>query len=232
MNFESLFMVDNNNNWTDNIKNFLNKKIQEEKLSVSQLAKLTDIPGTTMREMLNNRRPEIKNIVKIADYFNCSIDEILFNQATLSERNPDNQIIHTKLSLQELNTNLKKFVQGRLKEDNINQYNLGKTIGHSDDVVRRFLREDGNDKKMLSTDVVVTLAKHYNTNIDKMLGRSSNSTKLEELGKEATKKIPDNVLKEAQDIGKTIVNSIKAVTPAKKNFVESLTTNPAKGRSR
>ncbi|XVN42689.1 MAG: helix-turn-helix transcriptional regulator [Candidatus Rickettsia vulgarisii] len=202
-------MMENNNNWTDNIKNFLNKKIQEEGLSVSQLAKLTDIPGTTMREMLNNRRPEIKNIVKIADYFNCSIDEILFNKPPSSRKNHNAEPTYNKLSLKELNTNLKKFVQDKLKENNINQYNLGKTIGHSDDVVRRFLREDGNNEKMLSTDVIVAIAKHYNTSIDEMLDRSSSSTKRQELGKEATK-IPNNILQEAKNIGKSVSGTITA----------------------
>lgn len=143
-------------NWTDNIKDFLHKKMQEEKLSISQLARLTDIPGTTMREMLNNRRPEIKNIVKIADYFNCSIDEILFNKPS------SEGFKYRKLSLPELSANLKSFVINKLIQYNINQYNLGRIIGHSDDVVRRFLREDGNKEKMLSTDVIVAIWKLVN----------------------------------------------------------------------
>ncbi|MCC8417793.1 MAG: helix-turn-helix transcriptional regulator [Rickettsia endosymbiont of Bryobia graminum] len=219
----------NNKDWTDNIKDFLNQQIQENKLSVSQLAKLTDIPGTTMREMLNNRRPEIKNIVKIADHFNCSVDSLLSgNHSDL----PTTELLHKKLSLKELNANLKKFVQDKLKEDNINQYNLGKTIGHSDDVVRRFLRNDGNDEKMLSTDVVVTLANHYNTSIDEMLGRSSDSSKQQELTKESPKKISEKLLLEVKSIGRSIAGSITLETRSvksysSKSFAESVTKKPS-----
>lgn len=47
--------------------------------------------------------------------------------------------------------------------------------------------------------------------IDEMLGRSSSSAKQQDLGKGTTKKIPDNILKEAKNIGKSVSGTITAV---------------------
>jgi DNA-binding XRE family transcriptional regulator len=125
--------------WTDNIREFLNKKMAQRELSVVALADCTGVALTTMRGILTgNRRPEIKNIVKIADYFNCSIDEMLGRSDFPSSNNKQ----YVKLSLEELSINLRNFIKGELEKRGLNQYQLGRNIGRSDDAIRHFLREN------------------------------------------------------------------------------------------
>jgi hypothetical protein len=92
-------------NWSDNLKNFLMTKMSESNLKANNLAKLTDIPSTTIYGILNNCRPEIKNIIKIAKSFNCSIDEILGREvikSTWDSVTPK----YAELSVPELSKNL------------------------------------------------------------------------------------------------------------------------------
>ncbi len=80
-------------------------KMSESNLKANNLAKLTDIPSTTIYGILNNCRPEIKNIIKIAKSFNCSIDEILGREvikSTWDSVTPK----YAELSVPELSKNL------------------------------------------------------------------------------------------------------------------------------
>lgn len=125
--------------WTDNIREFLNKKMKQGGLTIVVLAERTGVALTTMRGILTgSRRPEIKNIVKIAHYFNCSIDEILGRTGFPNSGNKQ----YINLSLEELSINLRNFIKDELKRRGLNQYQLGRNIGRSDDAIRHFLRED------------------------------------------------------------------------------------------
>ncbi len=126
--------------WTDNIKEFISKKLQEENLKMSDLSKITDVSITTMRGIINKtRRPEIKNIVKLANYFHCSIDEMLGRDPHYYQGNKGYRV---NLSLEELSYNLKIFIKKEMDKRRINQYQLGREIGRGEDSIRHFLRED------------------------------------------------------------------------------------------
>lgn len=65
------------------IKEFLKYKLNEKQLSRKDLAEATKIPYTTisriMKSEMNSREfnPEIDTILKIADFFDCAMDEVI-----------------------------------------------------------------------------------------------------------------------------------------------------------
>ena len=116
-------------------------KMSESNLKANNLAKLTGIPSTTIYGILNNRRPEIKNIIKIAKSFNCSIDEILGREvikSTWDSVAPK----YVELSAPELSKNLKEFIIQQLQDKQITKYQLGRESGYGEDVIRNFLKEN------------------------------------------------------------------------------------------
>ncbi|MGX6960833.1 MAG: helix-turn-helix domain-containing protein [Rickettsia endosymbiont of Pentastiridius leporinus] len=64
------------------VREFLEKKLKEEKIDRKYLAEVTDVPYTTISRIMRaeaNREfnPEIDTILKIAKYFNCTMDEVI-----------------------------------------------------------------------------------------------------------------------------------------------------------
>ncbi|WP_342271479.1 helix-turn-helix transcriptional regulator [Candidatus Tisiphia endosymbiont of Parasteatoda lunata] len=171
--------------------------MEEKQLKASDLAGLAGIPITTMRGMLSNRRPEIKNIIKLANHLECTMDEMCGRDKFVSAEKQQ----YAQLSLEALSGNLKSFITDKMNKNQMTQYELGLEVSGSPDGFRAFLREDDNKQKMLSTGAVIALADHLDCSIDEMLGRTSQREKEQQ------------VLKAAQLIGKSMGDiSPKALT--------------------
>jgi plasmid maintenance system antidote protein VapI len=195
--------------WFENIKEFLITKMKDAGLKVGKLAEAAEVPETTMRKMLDNRRPEIKNIIKLANYFDCSIDEMLGRKEFDSSEKQQ----YTPLSPEELSANLRGFINKELVKNSLTQSELGKKLGFSEDAFRPFLKEDENTQKMLVTDTVVATADYFKMSIDGMLGRTSQLAKEQQIARlqDNLKGLSPEVLKAAQLIGKSIEKDISKV---------------------
>ncbi|WP_341755094.1 helix-turn-helix transcriptional regulator [Candidatus Tisiphia endosymbiont of Ptychoptera albimana] len=198
--------------WFENLKEFLRNKMEEKQLKASDLAGLAGIPITTMRGMLSNRRPEIKNIIKLANYLDCSMDGMFGRQKFVSGEKQQ----YAQLSLEELSDNLKSFITDKMNKNQMTQYELGLEVSGSPDGFRAFLREDDNKQKMLSTAAVIALADHLDCSVDGMLGRPLQLGREQQLAKpldNSLKNLSPEVLKAAQRIGKSMGDiSPKALT--------------------
>ena len=109
--------------------------------------------------------PDFKNILKIADYFNCTIEEVLKRKNNLS-----GNIGITTLSLDEINSNLKNFIKEKLTSLSLNPYELSKNCGFSSDAIRHFIRQN-NSQKTLGIAITVAIADYFKVSIDEMIGR-------------------------------------------------------------
>ncbi|XVN41629.1 MAG: helix-turn-helix transcriptional regulator [Rickettsia endosymbiont of Argas persicus] len=64
------------------VKEFLEEKLKQERIDRKYLAEVTDIPYTTISRIMRAEagrefNPEIDTILKIARYFNCSMDDVI-----------------------------------------------------------------------------------------------------------------------------------------------------------
>lgn len=151
------------------VQKFLKEKLKKNNLKVKIFAQESQIPYPTVNKIINaiQLNPDFKNILKIADYFNCTIEEVLARKGNI----PKSKNIN-KLSLNEINTNLKNFINSRLEKYSINPYELSKKCGFSSDTVRHFIREN-SIKKTLGILSIVALADYFQISIDEMIGRVS-----------------------------------------------------------
>ncbi|WP_375326684.1 helix-turn-helix domain-containing protein [Candidatus Tisiphia endosymbiont of Nemotelus uliginosus] len=124
--------------WFSNLRNFLHQKMEEQQLTIRQLSNKSAIPLTTMRKLYDGERyPRLETIVKLADFFECSIDEMLGINSSSSMKGQK----YTKLTSEELRVNLINFINNLLEKQNITLYQLGVKIGCSEDAFRSFLKK-------------------------------------------------------------------------------------------
>ena len=57
-----------------NVWKLINKQLRSKSISIYRLSKLTGISETTLRNYKDDHEPSFKNMVKIADALNVSLD--------------------------------------------------------------------------------------------------------------------------------------------------------------
>lgn len=112
--------------------------------------------------------PDFMTIVKIADYFSCSIDQIIGRRGFKPEIN---RTVHfNNLDLHYIHNNLYTFLKEKVVQYNISTYFLSKNIGFSKTTIHCFLKAN-SPNKMLSTDAIIAIADYFNVSVDYIIGR-------------------------------------------------------------
>lgn len=162
-----------NMKYTTQVQKFLKNKLKLHKLERKEFAKIIDIPYTTVTKIINSksRYAELITILKIANYFQCSIDTVLGRKdyVLLHEQEFNN------LTLENISNNLRNFINTKLVTQNLNPYKLGVIIGFSQEVIPSFLKQD-NAQRILSSQVIISLADYFQVSIDEMIGRVKPTT--------------------------------------------------------
>ncbi|WP_341790206.1 helix-turn-helix domain-containing protein [Rickettsia endosymbiont of Polydrusus tereticollis] len=153
------------------IQIFLKKKLEENNLKRKIFAQESGISYNAVNKLINAERlnPDLTTILKIAKYFNCTIDEVIartdYYVATQNYKFND-------ISLEEAILNLRNYINDKLQKNNLNPYKLGREIGFSESPIVEFIN---NSNKNLSTAVIVALADYFKISIDETIGRVSPS---------------------------------------------------------
>ncbi|HJD66860.1 MAG TPA: helix-turn-helix domain-containing protein [Rickettsia endosymbiont of Bembidion nr. Transversale] len=151
----------------NNIKIFLTDKLHQFKINRKKFAGLVGISYHTICQIFHNRtNPSIITIIKIANYFNCSIDEIIGRKNFISQ----NEYKTIDVVLGSWNIYLKDFIKEKLNSDNINPYKFSENIGFDHETIVKFIN-DTSPTRTLNTTIIVAISDYFNISIDKMLGR-------------------------------------------------------------
>ena len=152
------------------IQIFLKQKLKGNNLKRKTFAQESNILYQTVCNIVNCIRanPELETILKIANYFKCSMNEVIGKNENFFVNQKDYNF--QMISSEDINTDLKHFLNKKLKEQNINPYQLGMTIGFGQVVIPKFLKES-NPKKTLGSAVAVALADYFQVSLDEMVGR-------------------------------------------------------------
>jgi transcriptional regulator with XRE-family HTH domain len=153
--------------FVNKIQEFLKQKSIDDKAKRKEFIEGSRIHKSTVSKIINasHQSPDLKTILKIADYFNCTIDEVLDRTNNLSKK-----ANISKLPLNELNNNLRNFIKGKLEKHLLTPYQLSRNCGFSSDAIRHFIRET-NARETLGIMVIVALADYFKISIDEMIGR-------------------------------------------------------------
>ncbi len=141
-----------------NFNEILKDMLQDNNLTVKELAKLTKIQDSLLYKYVNNKtEPTIKNLIKLADYFNCSIDYLI----GLSE--------HEKFVMQKGVKTIKFYevYTNLLKEHSLSHYSLCKILGYS--MSSLTLWKNGQIPYL---DTLIKIAKYFDVSIDYLVGIS------------------------------------------------------------
>lgn len=154
------------------IQVFLKRKFIENKLKAKEFARESNIPYNTIFRITKavQRNPELKTILKIADYFKCSIDEVVGRSDYISLTTKKYEF--TNISTEDIGTNLRQFLNHKLKEQNLSPYKLASIIGLGDAPIYEFIK-DNSSKKCLSSLFTIAIADYFKVSLDEMVGRIS-----------------------------------------------------------
>ncbi|MDD9335198.1 MAG: helix-turn-helix transcriptional regulator [Rickettsiaceae bacterium] len=153
------------------IQEFLKKKFDELNLKRKGFARNSGIPYPTVIDITKGLKlnPTINTMLKIANYFRCSIDEVIGRNDYIILPNTRNLVFH-EITAEEIITNIKRFLENEVQKQNLNLYTLSIEIGFSSGSLHRFV--NGKRKqKTLDSQIAVALADHFQISLDEMIGR-------------------------------------------------------------
>lgn len=152
------------------VQQFLKLKFDQNKFDKKEFSRSSNIPYSTLCKIINGfqRNTELKTIIKIADYFNCSLDEVIGRDSISSVKLGN----YRQLTKEDIKSNLKKYLDFKLKELSLNSYQLAKKCGFSDIALYEFMKNNTNEKK-LGSSVIIGLADYFHISLDEMIGRTA-----------------------------------------------------------
>nr|WP_012477940.1 helix-turn-helix transcriptional regulator [Rickettsia monacensis]ABQ85887.1 hypothetical protein RM_p19 [Rickettsia monacensis] len=156
-----------------NTKNFIEQKLLSLKINKKVLAEQINIKYCSLLQIVNNGvTPNLKTLIKIATYFNCSINDVIAVGPNVNSK------IYTSYvdisdALQNYNKNLREFLIRKMQEHKLNPYLLARNLGFNKTIVARFMDKDKTDRT-LTTPVVIAISQYFNTPIDIIIGRAIN----------------------------------------------------------
>lgn len=154
-----------------NIKTFLSSKFKELKIKRKDFIEGSGITRSGTSGLINGLHinPSLTTTVRIADYFNCPVDEVLGRKKYLLIKDA-NQPIFKTLSLEEMSNNVKLCIISELKIRNITAKQLASLCSIGNDIIMKLIKENST-KKSLSTRSVLAISDYFDVSIDEMIGR-------------------------------------------------------------
>lgn len=151
-----------------NIQIFLEQKLKDNNINRKSFALESGIPYSTITHLIKgfNNNPSIMTITKIANFFNCSIDEVLGRESIYYEVHNYNDIVNQEI----VNLNIKNFLLVRLQKQNINIHKLSIELGFSYNSLYNFVHRKIS-RKAMNSDMILKISNYFNISIDKMVGR-------------------------------------------------------------
>ena len=201
------------------IQKFLKGELLSKQTKLVDLARKSSIPYHNLQALGQGFKanPELRSLLRIANYFKCSLDEVTGRDHKYLPPNPTNYQFHD-LSTEEINSNLKQFIMQKIQQDNISLSKLSLNIGFSSGLLSDFIREDRSPNSLGSAPVAA-LADYFDISIDQMIGRSvTASGKIQEVNQDIPKSLKslDQKDKDALKQIKSTLSSTqqKATTPS------------------
>ncbi|WP_341750727.1 helix-turn-helix transcriptional regulator [Candidatus Tisiphia endosymbiont of Sialis lutaria] len=158
------------------IQEFLKRKFGKKKINLKDFSRKSSIPYTTVTDITKGYKlnPDISNILKIANYFRCSIDEVIGRNDYTTLPNIRNLAFH-EITSEEIITNIRKFLENKVKKQNLDLYKLSIDIGFGIKLLHKFVNVN-REQKTLYSEIIVALADYFQMSLDEMVGRIKPNT--------------------------------------------------------
>lgn len=155
-------------NITNIVQNFLILKFDNKNIKKKDFVLKSGISYPTLYRIMHLTGPKLdfKTILKIANYFNCSVDEVL-GRVLYKQNQTFNPI---EIVLSSYNSNLRCFIKNKIREQNLDLCTLSKELGFYDTSILKFVHTT-SDNRTLSSPIILAIANFFKTSIDLMIGR-------------------------------------------------------------
>lgn len=144
------------NNNTYDFKDILSDIMFERKMTTRKMAEVSGCSQTSISAWTRGVYPKLPNIIKLADYLNCSID-FLMGRA-------DN----AKITVSNKSTFLERL-KSLLFKEKIKIYSLQEKCGISNSMASKWQKG-----KIPKLETLIALANYFDCSIDYLIGRTDN----------------------------------------------------------
>ncbi len=202
------------------IQTFLNQKLEETQLSKKNLADKTNITYSVIFDLTKGYKtnPELKTLQKIADTFNCSVDEVCGRDNIHYSSNTN----FTHVSDEQAMLNLKAFITKKMSDQNITAHKLGRLAGSSTMAIASFVGKNPT-KDSLGSIITVGVADYFKVSIDEMVGRTAAS-------KDKTLYIPFELSESDVNIVRNLKKELSSLNKKSSGLPKEKSKNPIKQR--
>lgn len=151
-----------------NVQNFLKHMLEKERLSRNKFCHDTGISPATVCRLLNATlvNPDLFKIITIAEYFNCSLDEVLGRKDYCDSIKKNDK--YKKLYIQQISSNIKEYIRKKLVELELTPYTLARNCGLGESTIVNFLN---TNSKVLRTNSLISVSDYFNSSTDVIIGR-------------------------------------------------------------
>nr|WP_172686761.1 helix-turn-helix transcriptional regulator [Rickettsia endosymbiont of Ixodes pacificus]AKS10312.1 helix-turn-helix protein [Rickettsia endosymbiont of Ixodes pacificus] len=149
----------------NNLQLFLLEKIKQHKINKKLLSHNCGIPYTTIVALFKSKHlnPSFSTLLKLADYFDCTIDELVGN------KHKSNQVSKMiKVDISESMGNLRQFLINNTKKEEL--YAFSEELGLGYNAIYTFVYNKSKNRTLNSATILL-IAQRYKTSIDKLIGR-------------------------------------------------------------
>ena len=152
----------------ENLQQFLTHKISDIKIKRKELLTKCGLNQSIFNKMLDGSfsNPKLTTVTKLADFFHCSIDEILGRDPKYYSSQKQT---FTPVDSHSITNNLLSVVKNTMTDLDISAYQLAKRIHVSSNTLNMFL--DPNVSATPGAATTLALANFLDASIDDMIGR-------------------------------------------------------------
>ncbi|MCX4084723.1 helix-turn-helix transcriptional regulator [Rickettsia hoogstraalii] len=154
-----------------NIQQFLHSKLKTLKLTRQDLIKGSGLTPSGVCGLMNAEyiNPTLSSIIKIANFFNCSVDEVLGRDKYIKSSDTAR---FRPLTQQDIIKNIKTVLCTELKMRNITAAQLSKSCGIGKDTVSKYLNNT-NVHYTFSIKTILAISEFLSLSIDDLIGRDN-----------------------------------------------------------
>lgn len=150
------------------IQSFLKMQLEKNNLKRVDVAKNTGIASYTIHHLYNGSQDNVtfKTVLRLADYFECTIDEVLGREKFQIAENPEFKSVDAQTSMGKI----KDFINVKMNESGLDATKFARSCGLGKGSLRGFIKE--NEKhQALNCKNIVAVADTFDVSIDELIGR-------------------------------------------------------------
>lgn len=159
----------------DNVKSFIEERLEEKNLKKMHIAQGAGVSTYTIHNIVGGKNQNIsfKVILKLADYFKCSVDEVLGRGKFSTTKSTEYKSITLESSMKII----KEFIGVKMKDMSLDAYKFAENCGLGRNALRRFIMDD-ETHKTIEANKLLSIVNTFDISIDQLIGRTKTNPSL------------------------------------------------------